>query len=294
MALRRSLALLQLPTSLRTAATPACTQCRSLHALNKPSPRIPPPLPFVPDVPTFLTLIGRDMIKHEAKIPSWEALFTLSSEQLKESGLEPPRARRYLLWWRERFRRGIYGVGGDVKHTTKIGNQVAAELRIVQVPESGRKQQQQQQQNSTSPATLTNDAGVGNLRITRVGKSGQHSPATLTKDAGYVKVISNMRPHFVKEIYEGKVKELSILNRLAPSPIVQKNQVSKVKGMKIAGSNTIAGTGVEYIRGRKGVAVLKTREGLWEQRRGHKVDGGERRKAEVRAKRAAAERKNAR
>jgi hypothetical protein len=32
-------------------------------------------------------------------------------------------------------------------------------------------------------------------------------------------------------------------------------------------------------------------EGIWEIRRGHKVDGGERRKAEVRAKRRAAENK---
>lgn len=292
MALRRPVALLQLPTSLRTAATPACTQCRSLHALNKPSPPIPPPIPFVPDVPTFLTLIGRGMIKHEAKIPTWEALFTLSSEQLRESGLEPPRARKYLLWWRERFRHGIYGVGGDVKHTVKIGDQVAAELRIVQVPESGQKQQQRE---STSPATLTKDAGVDKLRIVRVEKfRGSTSPATLTKDAGYSKVVSNTRPHFVRELIEGEKKEISILDRLAPPPYVQPKQVSKVKGMKIVRSNTIAGTGVEYVRGRKGVAVLKTREGLWEQRRGHKVDGGERRKAEVRAKRAAAERKNAR
>ena len=48
----------------------------------------------------------------------------------------------------------------------------------------------------------------------------------------------------------------------------------------------------------KGTGGLKARvvvkEGLWEDKRGHKVDGGERRKAEVRSKRRAEERKKAR
>jgi hypothetical protein len=41
-------------------------------------------------------------------------------------------------------------------------------------------------------------------------------------------------------------------------------------------------------------AQIKVKEGLWEERRGHKVDGGERRKAEVRFKRRSEERKKAR
>ena len=206
------------------------------------------------------------MIKHEAKIPSWEALFTLSSEQLKESGLEPPRARRYLLWWRERFRQGIYGIGGDVKHATKTGDgKVAAELRIVEV-----------------------------ARQFKQGEEKFVTPATLTRDAGFSKVISNTPPQLLKEGEAGEKKERSILDRLAPPPKVERKEVSRVKGMKIVRANTIGGTGVEYLKGQQGVAVLKVREGLWEQKRGHKVDGGERRRAEVRAKRAAAERKNAR
>lgn len=268
MALKRPLTLLQLPSSLRLAPAPAttCRQCRSLHALNKPPPQIPKPTPFVPDVSTFLTLIGRGMSKHESKIPSWEALFTLSSEQLKESGLEPARARRYLLWWRERFRQGIYGMGGDVKHATKVGDTVAAELRIVEVPKQFKS-----------------------------GEDKYVTPATLSRSEGVAKVISNTPPQALKALEgEGSQEKRSIMDRLAPPPKVGRKEVSPVKGTKIVRANTIGGTGIEYLKGYQGVAVLKVKEGLWEQKRGHKVDGGERRRAEVRAKRAAAERKNAR
>ena len=91
---------------------------------------IPSPTPFVPDVPTFLKLIGRELSKHASKIESWEELFTLTSNQLKTRGIEPPRTRRYLLRWREKFRKGEYGIGGDFKHV-KDG---VAELRVVEIP----------------------------------------------------------------------------------------------------------------------------------------------------------------
>lgn len=91
---------------------------------------IPSPTPFVPDVPTFLKLIGRELSKHAAKIESWEELFTLTSNQLKTRGIDPPRTRRYLLRWREKFRKGEYGIGGDFQHV-KDG---VAELRVVEIP----------------------------------------------------------------------------------------------------------------------------------------------------------------
>jgi hypothetical protein len=82
----------------------------------------------VPDVPTFLRLIGRQLSQHASKFETWNALFTTSSKQLRDLGIEPPRARRYLLWWREKFRRGEFGVGGDLKHV-KDG---IAEVRVVE------------------------------------------------------------------------------------------------------------------------------------------------------------------
>jgi hypothetical protein len=189
------------------------------------------------------------MSAHAGKIPSWEALFSLSSQQLKEAGVEPPRARKYLLWWRDRFRNGITGIGGDLQN---VKNGVA-ELKIVEVKES------------------------------------QSSVATLTGDAGTRKVVINT-PHTVLG-EDGEVVKGNVMTRLAPPPQVDAKKAVPVKGVRIVQASKIGGTGVEPVKWHQGVARLKVKDGLWEQRRGHKVDGGERRKAEVRAKRRAAERK---
>src|ERR1700749_4146371 len=103
------------PSSTSTAAQQhICLPCRRhLHRVLPMEGYIPSPTPFVPDVPTFLKLIGRELSKHASKIESWEELFTLNSSQLKERGIDPPRLRRYLLRWREKFRHGEYGIGGD-------------------------------------------------------------------------------------------------------------------------------------------------------------------------------------
>ncbi|TKA74315.1 hypothetical protein B0A55_07182 [Friedmanniomyces simplex] len=252
MALKRPSTLLHLPTPIRT--TPSR---RPLHRLHAPTLSAPRPTPFVPDVPTFLTLIGRNLAQHAPKIPSWDALFALSSLQLREAGVEPARARRYLLWWRERFRNGITGIGGDLKEV-KDG---VAELRIMEV-ESERKGDRR--------ATLTKGAGMRKVVV--------NVPATVAlpvdpaaKAVGEEEVVGG-----------GQVPRVDVRNARA------------VSGVKIVAANTIGGTGVEAVKGYQGVARLRVKEGLWEERRGHKVDGGERRKAEVRYKRRAQERKMAR
>jgi len=77
-----------------------------------------------------------------------------------------------------------------------------------------------------------------------------------------------------------------------PSSDAELRKASRVIGLRIKDSHTIYGPHVELVKGSNGSAAhIKVKEGLWEHRRGHKVDGGERRKAEVRAKRRAAERK---
>lgn len=214
------------------------------------------------------------MSKHVDNIPSWEALFTLNSDELKTAGVEPARARRYLLWWRERFRNNVFGIGGDLKNVTNG----VAELRIVQVP--------------------------------RKSATPDSAPATLTQDAGMTKVIVNPPPTAISvaptpasETTDGEqqgeeqaaTEKRSITQMLAPLMRMTAEEAAKlrIQGLKIVHSNAIAGTGVEPVKGHQGVARLQVREGLWEQRRGHKVDGGERRKAEVRSKRRATERKNA-
>lgn len=106
----------RLRSSLRllspTAGFSNAGQIRWLHR-TKAAPPIPSPRPFVPDVNAFLTLIGRGLNKHASKFPSWDSLFSLSSGELKELGIEPPRNRRYLLQWMRRYREGILGPGGD-------------------------------------------------------------------------------------------------------------------------------------------------------------------------------------
>lgn len=205
--------------------------------MNAPISRIPRPTPFVPDSQTFLTLIGRNMAQHAAKIPSWEALFSLSSQQLKESGVEPARSRRYLLWWRERFRNGILGVGGDL---TQVKDGIA-KLQIVEVATDSAAQRR----------------------------------ATLTSSPGMRKVVLNTNPS------------------AEPSSTIPET-AKAVQGIRIVSAGTIGGTGIEPVKGQQGAAMLRVKDGLWEQRRGHKVDGGERRKAEVRSKRRRDERRNAR
>lgn len=184
----------------------------------------------------------------------------MSSAQMKDAGIEPPRARRYILWWRERFRHGITGIGGDLQ---KVQGGIA-ELRVVEVP-------------TNKPA-----------------------PATVSRDAGVKKVVVNVEPTVVlpedpanPKPKEEKVKG-SVLTAMRPAQRMRKEEAKAVNGVKTVQGNVIGGTGVEYVKGHTGVARLRVKEGLWEQRRGHKVDGGERRRAEVRAKRRAAERKNAR
>ena len=72
-------------------------------------------------------------------------------------------------------------------------------------------------------------------------------------------------------------------------------EAKPVSGVKVLGAHTIVGPYIEPVKGTNGsVARIRVKEGMWEERRGHKIDGGERRKAEVRAKRRAEERRNTR
>lgn len=223
-------------------STTVQTQCqfRSLHQHISPS-RIPAPTPFVPDTLTFLTLIGRNLSQHASKIPTWEALFSLTSTQLRELGVEPPRSRRYLLRWREKYRKGEFGIGGEAKQVVDG----VAEVRVAEVPVAGSEE-------------------GGSLIL---------GTATATRSPGMKKVVINV----------------PVGAELAK---VDATKATKIKGLKVKGANTITGPWVQPVS--SGVAHIKVQEGLWEQRRGHKIDGGERRQAEVRAKKRGEERKTAR
>ncbi|KAE9971527.1 hypothetical protein EG328_005534 [Venturia inaequalis] len=236
MILRRPILALKTPVT----TTCHCLRFASSRLLSRP---IPPPTPFVPNVETFLKLIGRQLSQHTSKIPSWDALFTLSSTELRELGVEPPRSRKYLLRWRERFRQGKYGIGGDLEHV----QDGVGEVKIFEVP------------------------------IPKAWKSLNPSAemATATRTAGMRKVALNVPIG-------------------AEKPAVAPEKAKVIDHIKVRGKNGIEGPHVLMIKGTAGTkARIVVKEGLWEERRGHKVDGGERRKAEVRSKRRAEARKQA-
>ncbi|OAA71572.1 IGR protein [Cordyceps fumosorosea ARSEF 2679] len=196
------------------------TQIRCLHK-TRPPPTIPRPRPFVPDVETFLKLIGRGLSRHASKFPTWEALFAMTSPQLKELGVEPPRARRYLLQWMQRYRKGVVGPGGDFQFVRD---------------------------------------GEAHLRVAL-------PPAGAATDARWVVNV----PH------DG-------------DGVVAAETYPRPKGYSVRGLTTIAGSHATELPG-KGGAVVKVTEGMWEQKQGRKIDGGERRRAETRFKKRSAERR---
>lgn len=71
------------------------------------------------------------------------------------------------------------------------------------------------------------------------------------------------------------------------------DEMSRVRGYKVVGAKTIVGPYALPLKGGEGVRVSIT-EGMWEDRRGHKIDGGERRRTEVRYKKRIAERREMR
>jgi hypothetical protein len=191
---------------------------RFLHA-TRPTTIIPRPTPFIPDVETFLKVIGRGLSEHTSKFPTWEALFSMNSSNLRELGVEPPRTRRYLLRWLDRFRNGKFGPGGDFKYV----QDGEATLKVAEVP-------------------LTDKKWAVNVPV---GKE---------------------------------------LGDIATEELVN------VEGYTVRGARTIAGPYALPLQNGLG-ATVKVVEGMWEDKRGRKIDGGERRRTEVRFKRRVAERR---
>lgn len=84
------------------------------------------------------------------------------------------------------------------------------------------------------------------------------------------------------------VKKKLVVNLAPDAPVqgLRLGEVDPVGEMKVVGAHTIVGPYIQPVKGTGGsVATIKVEEGMWEVRRGHKVDGGERRKVQVRRKR---------
>ena len=83
-------------------------------------------------------------------------------------------------------------------------------------------------------------------------------------------------------------KKKLVVNLPPETPVrgLRLEEAMPVGGMKVVGAHTIVGPYIEPVKGTGGsVATIKVQEGMWEIKRGHKVDGGERRKVQVRRKR---------
>lgn len=195
---------------------------RCLHSSKLATPRaIPAPIPIVPDPESFLRIIGRDLSQYADKFPTWESMFTLTSPELKELGVEPARTRRYLLQWLKRYREGKFGPGGDFKHV----------------------------QDGKALLGIHHDLKTDKKTVVNV-------PAGT-----------------------------------APTD-VPAEEAAWVKDYKVRGAKKISGPyATPASNGMSQVAIV---EGMWEFRQGVKVDGGERRKAEVRFRKRVAERRAAR
>ncbi|ODV82742.1 hypothetical protein CANARDRAFT_204647 [[Candida] arabinofermentans NRRL YB-2248] len=68
---------------------------------------IPQPTTDAPDVNTFLQKIGHNTTEYADTFENdWDKFFKMSSTQMKDKGIDVP-ARKYILEWQERFRKGI-------------------------------------------------------------------------------------------------------------------------------------------------------------------------------------------
>jgi hypothetical protein len=141
---------------------------------------------------------------------------------MKELGIEPPRRRRYLLNWLDRYRRNDLGPGGDFEFV-KDGK---ALLKV-----------------ATPPAGSTSDSKwVVNVPFEDADVA--EPPTKLTRPVGY----------------------------------------------KVLGMNIISGPYVQALPN-EGGSIVSAVEGMWTMQRGRKIDGGERRRAEVQFKKRSAERR---
>lgn len=91
-----------------------------------------------------------------------------------------------------------------------------------------------------------------------------------------------------KGLFEKKCRVVNIPMDKSLEEVKEEERV-KVEGYKWV-RDTFAGPYVTQLKGGK-EAVVAAAEGMWEEKRGRKIDGGERRQAQVRFKKRVAERK---
>lgn len=119
--------------------------------------------------------------------------------------------------------------------------------------------------------------GVAQLRVVEVPRpqEDKRNISSATLSPGMKRVVVNLPP----DATEYK-------NDRDPS------KLRKFAYVRIYNGDKVKGPFLKPLRGSNGsAALIRAQEGMWEDKQGHKVDGGERRRAEVRAKRRSEERK---
>ncbi|KAH8432556.1 mitochondrial 37S ribosomal protein mS41 [Aspergillus melleus] len=128
--------------------------------------------------------------------------------------------------------------------------------------------------------------GVAQLRVVEVpldpnalakdASSAKLSASSATLSPGMRKAIVNLPPDATEYTHDSS------------------NPLKKFAYMKIHRGSMVRGPFLQPIKGANGQAcIIRAEEGMWEDKLGQKVDGGERRRAEVRAKQRSEERRKA-
>ena len=71
------------------------------------SKKIPQPTKEIPDVPAFLNRIGHNTAEYAEAFPTWDALFTSSSKEMKAAGIDV-KPRKYILHQVENYRKAAF------------------------------------------------------------------------------------------------------------------------------------------------------------------------------------------
>ena len=151
----------------------------------------------------------------------------------------------------------MFGVGGDFQYV-RNGE---ARVKVVEVPVS----------NTEVGNTSTQSTGLMRTRKVVVNTPPPPPPSP-TEDAEAAK-----QPQSQSQ------------------PPLNPTTLPPISHLKVVGARTIVGPYIKTVKGTRGAeAIVSVQEGMWEVRRGVKVDGGERRKAQVRRKRLLEERKTGR
>ena len=133
--------------------------------------------------------------------------------------------------------------------------------------------------------------GEARVKVVEVPVANAEVGNTSTQSAGLTrmkKVVVNTPP---PPAAEEEVNEAG----KQPQSQLPLDTLKPVEGMKVVGARTIVGPYIKAVKGSRGAeAIVRVQEGMWEVRRGVKVDGGERRKAQVRRKRLLEERRPSR